>query len=256
MAWKDLVGLSPLEILKELTLPLPWLLAAIVLANGVVPGVGPWASALPSFVFFLVGLRLVHDVFHRNLSLPRLANDVVLTAMSVLMLGSMHAVEWNHLRHHRLCLTDDDVEARSARMGGLGALLWGPVFPVTLHATALKKASSRYRWWIGGDLMANCLWIAFVVGTPYGDVFRWHVLWMGIGQCLTAFFAVWTVHHGCDRSGIIARTLRNPFKSAIAFDMFFHLEHHLFPKVPTCRLPTLARRLDSAAPDLDLKQVY
>jgi fatty acid desaturase len=32
--------------------------------------------------------------------------------------------------------------------------------------------------------------------------------------------------------------------------MFLHVEHHLYPQVPTCHLPTLARRLDAAAPEL------
>jgi fatty acid desaturase len=54
----------------------------------------------------------------------------------------------------------------------------------------------------------------------------------------------------------IARTLRNRLKSAVAFDMFFHVEQHLFPRVPTCRLPELARRLDQVAPELGRKQVY
>jgi fatty acid desaturase len=38
--------------------------------------------------------------------------------------------------------------------------------------------------------------------------------------------------------------------------MFFHLEHHLFPKVPTSHLPRLADRLDSAAPELPAYQVF
>jgi fatty acid desaturase len=79
---------------------------------------------------------------------------------------------------------------------------------------------------------------------------------MAVGQCLSAFFAVWTVHHECDGETRIARTLRNRLKSVIAFDMFYHLEHHLFPKVPTCHLATLAERLDRAAPDAERLQVY
>jgi fatty acid desaturase len=42
----------------------------------------------------------------------------------------------------------------------------------------------------------------------------------------------------------------------ISFEMFFHLEHHLFPKVPTSHLPRLADRLDSAAPELPAHQVF
>jgi fatty acid desaturase len=38
--------------------------------------------------------------------------------------------------------------------------------------------------------------------------------------------------------------------------MFYHAEHHLFPAVPTCRLPVLARRLDAAAAGRALKKVF
>jgi fatty acid desaturase len=39
--------------------------------------------------------------------------------------------------------------------------------------------------------------------------------------------------------------------------MFYHVEHQLYPRVPTRRLPELARRwLDVALPGLRLPQVY
>jgi fatty acid desaturase len=45
-------------------------------------------------------------------------------------------------------------------------------------------------------------------------------------------------------------------KSAVVFNMFYHLEHHLDPWVPTCHLPTLAERLDQTLPELAHKQVF
>jgi fatty acid desaturase len=36
----------------------------------------------------------------------------------------------------------------------------------------------------------------------------------------------------------------------------YHVEHHLFPTVPTCKLPTLAERLDRVAPELKSKLVF
>jgi fatty acid desaturase len=87
-------------------------------------------------------------------------------------------------------------------------------------------------------------------------VLRYHVVAMAIGQCLTAFFAVWTVHHDCDRSHFIARTLRSRWKNLLSYSMFFHVEHHLYPKVPTCHLATLAGRLDLAAPELQTRKVF
>ena len=59
-------------------------------------------------MFFLCGLRQVHNAFHRAVGLPRPANEALLLALSVAMLGSMHAVRWNHLRHHRLSGTHRD----------------------------------------------------------------------------------------------------------------------------------------------------
>ncbi len=53
-----------------------------------------------------------------------------------------------------------------------------------------------------------------------------------------------------------SRTLLHPLKSAVVFDMFHHLEHHLYPRVPTCRLPRLAERLDRTVPDLARKEVF
>ena len=251
IAWKDLTKLTRLETAKELGLSLPWLILSLYLASQ-----GSYLAALlTSFFFFLTGLRQVHDAHHYNLGLSRAATEWVLFVLSVLMLGSMHAVQFNHLQHHRRCLDDEDVEARSARMPWWKALLWGPVFPLLLHKTALRHANPRQRRWIYAELAMNALLVAVVLSLPLAAL-RYHVLAMAAGHCLTAFFAVWTVHHDCEPSHEIARTLRNPLKSAIAFDMFFHVEHHLFPKVPTCHLPELARRLDAVAPELNKKRVY
>ncbi len=42
----------------------------------------------------------------------------------------------------------------------------------------------------------------------------------------------------------------------LTFNMFHHVEHHLFAAVPTGHLPRLARRLDAAAPELPAKRVF
>jgi len=55
----------------------------------------------------------VHNAFHCALGLPGCPNDVVLWVMSLIMLGSMHAVR--HLRHHRSMMGEDDVKAAAPR---------------------------------------------------------------------------------------------------------------------------------------------
>lgn len=54
----------------------------------------------------------------------------------------------------------------------------------------------------------------------------------------------------------MARTIRGRIKGAITYNMFYHVEHHLFPRVPTCKLQILAMRLDSVAPWLAEKKVF
>ena len=239
--WRDLAATTPRDAVRELLLPAPWLAGSLILAEyGLYP-----LALIASFVFFLTGLRVVHGAFHYTLGLPRRATDCVMFAFSLAMLGSMHAVQWNHLRHHRHCLAEDDIEAMGARRSAWGALLLGPRFPFRLHRAALTGARGTKRRWMVAELGGNLAVAALVFGMLSSAALQYHLWAMAAGQCMTAFFAVWTVHHGCSRDGPLARTVRNRFRAAVTFSMFFHLEHHLFPQVPTARLHILARRIDA-----------
>jgi fatty acid desaturase len=249
--WRDLVALTPLETARELTLCLPWLALSLALAA---EHLDPLALAA-SFMMFLTGLRQVHNGHHHALGLGRRANEWFLFAMSVVMLGAMHAVKFNHLRHHKLCMGEGDVEAASARMSGWRAIAFGPLFPLLLHRTALARGNRTVRLWVGAELAANLAWIAAVFLWLRSDALRYHVIAMGAAQCITAFFAVWTVHHDTEHARYPARTQRGRLRNFVSYHMFLHVEHHLFPQVPTCHLPVLARRLDRVIPDLSLRQV-
>src|SRR5262249_29969933 len=103
----------------------------------------------------------------------RRANEWFLFVMSVVMLGAMHAVKFNHLRHHKLCMSEGDIEAASARMSGWQAIAFGPLFPLLLHRTALAKGNRTVRLWVCGELGANVVWIAAVF------------LWLQVTRCAT-----------------------------------------------------------------------
>jgi fatty acid desaturase len=250
--WRDLIALNRLDIVRELTLFVPWLLGSLVFAHY---RIFPVALAF-SFIFFLTGLRQVHNAYHYALGLQRPTTEWVMFVLSVLMLGSMHAVQITHLRHHRFLMTDDDVEAMSARLTWWQAILVGPLFPVRLHRKAIQCANRRQLAWIISEVLANVVLVGIVWFLLPSSVLRYHTCAMVVGQGLTSFFAVWTVHHDCDRHVFIARTVRSRFKSILTYSMFFHLEHHLFPRVPTSRLSILASRLDRVAPGLSEKRVF
>jgi fatty acid desaturase len=250
--WRDLTTLTTGEIAWELMLSLPWLFLSLLCAH-----LGLYVPALGlSFMFFLAGLRQVHNAHHYALGLSRQATEWVMFALSVLMLGSMHAVQINHLRHHRYLMEHDDVEAISARLRWWQALLFGPIFPVVLHLKAFSVGSPRQLRWVRAELAGTLVLVASACAWTSLPVVRYHITAMLVGQCLTAFFAVWTVHHDCDRYHFIARTVRSRIKNVMTLSMFFHVEHHLFPSVPTCHLDVVAERLDAAAPELSRLTVF
>jgi fatty acid desaturase len=250
--WADLLKLSRFDVVIELTISLPWLLASWwVGAHGYT-----FIALGCSFMFFLTGLRQVHNAYHHALGISRIATHGVMFVLSVLMLGSMHAVRFNHLRHHRHCMEENDIEAMSARMPWWQALLIGPLFPFLLHTNALKLAAPTQRRWIMAELFANVLWVLGVMCVFDVAWLKYHVIAMAVGQCFTAFFAVWTVHHDCGSEGTMSRTIRGDLKAFVTYSMFFHAEHHMFPAVPTCKLSTLARRLDAVVPESACKHVF
>lgn len=257
MRWRDLQALKRVEIWHEAVITLPWLaatLAAWSLAATVHPAFA--ATALASaFFFFLTGLRQVHNAYHYALGVGRRSTELTMFALSVAMMSSMHAIQATHLHHHRHCLDEEDIEGSAARRSAWGALTYGPVFALRLHRWGWTLASPRARRWIVAEIGALAAMLAAAVLL---DVFplRAHVATMLIGQCCTAFFAVWSVHHDCDTEGWLARTQRGWLKNVVSYDMFHHVEHHLFPAVPTCHLPELSRRLDEVAPDYKERSVY
>lgn len=240
--WRDLVPLTRAEKFIEITLSLPWLFASLWCYHH-----GYWFPALAcSFYFFLTGLRQSHGAQHYSLGIPRFGHDLLLFVLSVLMLGSMHAVQASHLHHHRHCLEEEDTEGRVAREKWWFPLLAGPLFLARLHRTAWRIGSTRQRRWIGAELLAIAAGILIAVSWTRGSAWHFHTVAMLTGECLTAFFAVWIVHH--DTPNPAGRTQRGFWINRLSYNMFFHLEHHLYPAVPTPHLHRLADRLDQVDP--------
>jgi fatty acid desaturase len=256
--WKDLLSLSPARIVYEVTLPIPYLLFSLFLSHLGFTRSWLWfpAAVAASFFVFLTALRLVHNAFHYALGLPRWATELVMFLSTVLLMGWMHAVQVTHLLHHRHCLREDDVESRSARMPWWRSLLTGPCFPFWVLRKAWGAARPYQRRWIVLEVGYNLLVLPLIFVPAVPLVWRYHILAMTAGECLFPFFGVWSVHHDVDALRTIARTLRHATKNAVTFSMFYHLEHHLFPRVPTCKLNVLAARIDAEIDPEELEYVF
>ena len=124
-----------------------------------------------------------------------------------------------------------------------------------IHKLTLQLGNKTYR----RNVLLELLSAAAVAGVAvyfHVSFLVYHVVVMVAGEFLMAFFAVWTVHHDTEQHPELARTQRGEWKNKLTFSMFFHLEHHLFPAVPTIKLPELARRIDQALPELNKKNTW
>lgn len=241
--WQDLARMRPSDGLAECLLPLPWLLASWYCAAQ-----GWWPLALGgSFLFFLVALRLNHEAIHHNLGFGARGHHLVMHALSFVMIGSNHSVAWNHLRHHRYLDTPQDLEGKAGRMGFWQVLAYGPKFPIECHLATLREGGPAWRRRVLVDLALNAIMAAIALAL-WIDFLLYHLVAMAVAQSLTALFAVWITHRPGGGHAMVARTQRNPMVNFVSYNMFFHLEHHLFPGVPVRRLPELAQRLDRVAP--------
>jgi len=249
--WKDLKTLNNKEMLIENNLTIPWLLLSLGLAYS-----GYYILALPfSAFFFLTGLRQVHNGFHNSLGTNKFLTWLSLYLNSILMMVSIHAFKFNHIRHHKYCLAEEDYEGKSAGMSWYGAILYGPIHVFLIHKVTLQLGNSTYKRNTILELLSIALFAATVFYFQINFLI-YHVAVMILGEFLMAFFAVWTVHHGTHESPEYARTQRSGWKNKLTFSMFYHLEHHLFPAVPTIKLPELAKRIDEALPELEKKQTF
>ena len=239
--WRDLLVHSRLRTLLELALPLPWLVAALLC------GFAGWsvATVLATFVLFMTGLRVTHGAFHRSIGLRRGGDDAVMFVLSVLLGGSMHAIEFTHLRHHRDCLGPDDVEGHIAHLGFWHALAHSPAYPLQIHAAALRHGDTRRRCWVLAELGAVALVQYGVWCVSDSATLQTMALALLFANLSAAMVGIWAVHRACDADGFGARTSRSRVLDVCVAGMFHHLEHHLYPAVPTWRLPLLARRFDA-----------
>ena len=248
--WKDLTKLSPKQVFIENTITLPWLAASWIFAHYHLY----FFAGSCSVMFFLTALRQSHNGYHYSLGISKKMTRFVLYLNSILMLISSHAVKFNHLRHHKYYPGEQDHEGKCAGMKWWRAILHGPRHLYDIHYVTAKYGNRVNKRNMTAELVLIFIFTAFAFISGI-DFLIYHVIAMLISEFFSAFFAVWTVHHDLE-TGTIARTQRKRWKNFITYNMFYHLEHHLFPAVPAIRLHELAERIDEAFPEMVKKQTF
>jgi beta-carotene hydroxylase len=187
-----------------------------------------------------------HDVVHRTLGLTNGQTDVWLFFLGLVLLESGHAYRMTHRQHHRLFPSPEDPEGYPANLSLVGAVLYGPVFLVRLWCWSFARADRWTRRWLVAEACAPFIavsaGIAYWSTTPY--VLAYAVMAI-VGSWVYPLLTVYLPHHDYGEDPLTqTRTLRGRIIPAIFLELTYHLEHHLYPQVPSHHLPELARRLD------------
>lgn len=249
--WKDLVDYRRFETVRELCLPLPWLLAVVVCGQQAMGAVGSaywgWFAALGIAVMyvFMLGLRVAHNAFHGTLGLTRSGDHWVIFVISVLLLGSSHAINYTHMYHHKHCMQDGDVEGELANLPFWHALVKSPIYPIYIHIVALRDAPVTQKRWIQAELIISLLVQCLLLVWFESSISMLYVALMLMANLVAPMIGIWAVHRHCEDSPVDARSCRSRVINALTCGMFYHAEHHLFPAVPTCHLAELAERIDA-----------
>ena len=206
-----------------------------------------WLAPLVVFLVFVAVVTVTHDVVHGSLGLSRRQTDWALFVCGAILLESGHAYRTTHCRHHTVFPGDDDPEGDPARMSFWRAVLFGPLFLPRLWcwAFARHKANRRERLW----LIVEALWAAMVI-TAGVVTWRWsagvlvYAALVIVGSWVYPLLTVHLPHrHYGDTPLTQTHTLRGRLIPALFLELTYHLEHHLYPQVPSHHLPELSRRL-------------
>jgi fatty acid desaturase len=226
---------------RILELSLPYI--GVALFAGAVTLGWWWTTPLIAFGIFVAVVTATHDVVHRSLGLGRTATEWALFLLGAVLLESGHAYRATHLQHHRTFPSEDDPEGYPANLSMLGAILYGPVFLVRLWWWAYRRASCGQRVWLTAE--AAMPFAAVGAGVLFWRGLLVYATMMIVGSWVYPLLTVHLPHRHYGEDPLTqTHTLRGRVVPALFLELTYHLEHHLYPQVPSHNLPSLARRLD------------
>jgi beta-carotene hydroxylase len=207
-----------------------------------------WLTPFIVFLIFVAIVTVTHDVVHGSLGLNARQTEWALFVFGALLLESGHAYRLSHLQHHRRFPEPDDPEGDPARMSFWGAVLHGPAFLPRLWFWAYRQCRNRpaQRGWLLAEA-ASALAVPVVGVLLYSvtPAVLVYVLLAVVGSWSYPLLTVHLPHRGYGDTPLTQTgSLRGGIIPAVFLELTYHLEHHLYPAVPSHNLPELARRLD------------
>jgi beta-carotene hydroxylase len=207
-----------------------------------------WLTPMIVFLIFVAVVAVTHDVVHEGLGLGPRQTEWALFIFGAMLLESGHAYRTTHLQHHRIFPGDDDPEGAPARMSFTMAVLYGPFFLPHLWCWAFRRQRGHLgqRCW----LLAEAAWAAgvFVTGAalwPLTPGVLVYAVLAVVGSWVYPLLTVYLPHHDYGDTPITqTSSLRGWLIPALFLELTYHLEHHLYPAVPSHHLPKLSKQLE------------
>jgi beta-carotene hydroxylase len=207
-----------------------------------------WLTPLIMFFIFVAVVTVTHDVVHGALGLSKRQTEAALFVLGLVLLESGHAYRTTHHRHHSTFPGDDDPEGYPAKLSLPGAVAYGPVFLWRLWWWAFQRNRGKplQRLWLALELLAPVAavsaGIALWATTP---ALLLYAVMAIVGSWVYPLLTVYLPHKDYGDTPLTqTHTLRGRIIPALFLELTYHLEHHLYPQVPSHNLPELARRLD------------
>ncbi|MCW2912571.1 MAG: fatty acid desaturase [Actinomycetia bacterium] len=203
-----------------------------------------WLTPPIVFLTFVAVVTVTHDVVHGTLGLSRRTTDLALFLLGLVVFESGHAYAASHLQHHRLFPHPDDPEGHPADLSVFGAICYGPFFLPRLWCWAFNHARAYRGWLIAEALPAPLALITGLVLWPAHPGLLVYTIGVIIGSWVYPLLTVHLPHRHYGRTPLTrTHTLRGRIVPALFLELTYHLEHHLYPQVPSHHLPELAKRL-------------
>ncbi len=215
-----------------------------------------WPLVLPLHGVFLTFLfTLEHEATHRTPFGTVALNDWVGRVCGVVLVLPFEWFRYFHLAHHRWTnIAGQDPELEGEKPGTFGQWLWhvsGVPFWVAevrlIWALVRRRGMADFVPQAARDrVVAEARWMAVVYGVAAASVLvtpalLW--LWlvpMLLGQPFLRLYLL-AEHGDCPRVASMFENTRTTFTSTfvrfLAWNMPFHVEHHVMPTVPFHRLP-------------------
>lgn len=205
----------------------------------------PLAVLTLMYLSFATYGSISHDLVHRTLGLPRRVNELFLTTIELLALRSGHAYRLAHLHHHARFPHDDDIEGAAAKMSFFRTLLEGMIFQPRMMFWAATRHGRSHPIVLLEIGMVVCLIVACFVVIPYTPIFAVYAVLMIMGSWVIPLATSYLPHNPAGQTALSqTRLFRGKVASIIAMEHLYHLEHHMYPRVPHHNWAKLARRLD------------